>query len=103
MKYKNASNILPDELLKEVQKYAAGEALYIPKAINRKKWGEDSGARTFFQQRNEEIRQKYLAKVSSRDLRMNTAFPRRRSGKSSSSRQRHMKANGFGVSPDDSQ
>lgn len=64
MRYKNASDILPDDLLKEVQKYAAGETLYFPQATNRKKWGEKSGARTYFQQRNEEIRQKYLEKVS---------------------------------------
>ena len=64
MKYKNASDILPDDLLKEVQKYAAGETLYFPKDTTRKKWGEDSGARNFFQQRNDEIRQKYLQKVS---------------------------------------
>lgn len=64
MRYKNASDVLPDDLLKEVQKYAAGETLYFPKATNRRKWGEKSGARTFFQQRNEDIRQKYLEKVS---------------------------------------
>lgn len=64
MKYKNASNVLPDELVKAVQKYAAGQTLYFPKATSRKQWGEESGARTFFQQRNEEIRQKYLEKVS---------------------------------------
>lgn len=64
MRYKNASDVLPEELLREVQKYAAGETLYFPKDKERKKWGEDSGARTFFQQRNEEIRQKYLQKVS---------------------------------------
>jgi Mor family transcriptional regulator len=64
MKYRNASDVLPDDLLKEVQKYAAGETLYFPKDTERKKWGEASGARTFFQQRNEEIRQKYLQKVS---------------------------------------
>ena len=64
MRYKNASNVLPDDLLKEVQKYAAGETLYFPKVTDRKKWGENSGARAFFQQRNDEIRQKYLEKVS---------------------------------------
>ena len=64
MKYKNASDVLPDDLLKEVQKYAAGETLYFPKDRARKKWGEDSGARRFFQQRNAEIRQKYLQKTS---------------------------------------
>ena len=64
MRYKNASDVLPDDLLKEVQKYAAGETLYFPKDAARKKWGENSGARNYFQQRNDEIRQKYLQKVS---------------------------------------
>jgi len=68
MKYRKASDILPDALLKEVQKYIEGEALYIPKGKTRKKWGEVSGGRTFFQQRNEEIRNKYLHKVSIEDL-----------------------------------
>ena len=64
MRYKNASDFLPEELLREVQKYAAGETLYFPKDTERKKWGEESGARNFFRQRNAEIRQKYLEKVS---------------------------------------
>lgn len=64
MRYRNASDVLPDELLKEVQKYAAGETLYFPRDNARKQWGENSGARTYFRQRNEEIRQKYLQKVS---------------------------------------
>jgi Mor family transcriptional regulator len=68
MKYKKASEILPDELLKEVQKYAAGESLYIPRNNERKKWGENSGGRRFFQQRNEEIRDKFFHKVSLEDL-----------------------------------
>ena len=64
MKYKNASDVLPEGLLKEVQKYAAGETLYFPKDMVRQKWGEKTGARTFFQERNAEIRQKYLQKMS---------------------------------------
>ena len=64
MKYRNASDILPDELLKEVQKYAEGEALYIPKAQERRKWGDGSGAKIFYEQRNEEIRFKFYHKVS---------------------------------------
>lgn len=64
MKYKNATDILPDELLREVQKYVAGEALYIPSDKERKKWGDGSGARKFFKQRNEEIRNKFSNKVS---------------------------------------
>jgi Mor family transcriptional regulator len=64
MKYRNASDILPDELLKEVQKYASGENLYIPSSAERKKWGHGSGARVFYKQRNEEIRNKYFHKTS---------------------------------------
>jgi Mor family transcriptional regulator len=63
MKYKRASDILPDELLREVQKYIEGEALYIPKGQVRKKWGESSGGRAFFLRRNEEIRNKFFHKV----------------------------------------
>jgi Mor family transcriptional regulator len=68
MKYKKASDILPDELLREVQKYITGEALYIPKDKERKKWGEGSGARKFFMQRNEEIKLKFFHKASIEEL-----------------------------------
>ncbi len=64
MRYKNASDVLPEDLLKEVQKYAAGETLYFPRNSARKRWGENSGARNFFRQRNAEIRQKYLQRTS---------------------------------------
>jgi len=64
MKYKNASDVLPEGLLKEVQKYAAGETLYFPKDKARQKWGEKTGSRAFFAERNAEIRQKYLQKMS---------------------------------------
>lgn len=60
MKYRNASEILPDALLKELQKYASGEVLYIPSDKGRKKWGSNSGAKVFYEQRNEEIRHKYF-------------------------------------------
>ena len=60
MKYRNASEILPDDLLKELQKYAPGEILYVPSDKSRKKWGSDTGARQFYEHRNEEIRHKYF-------------------------------------------
>ena len=60
MKYKNASEILPDSLLKELQKYASGETIYVPSDNKRKKWGEASGSRKYYKQRNEEIRDKYF-------------------------------------------
>ena len=61
MKYKNAQDILPDRLLKELQKYISGETIYIPKAETKKQWGESSGARSYYKQRNEEIRSKYAS------------------------------------------
>lgn len=68
VRYKNASDILPDKLLREVQKYIAGEALYIPKDKERKKWGEGSGARKFFTQRNEEIKNKFFHRATIEEL-----------------------------------
>ena len=55
MKYKKAEDILPDKLLKELQKYISGETLYIPSAKSKKSWGEASGARTYYLERNEKI------------------------------------------------
>jgi len=60
MKYRNASEILPDKLLKELQKYAPGEMIYVPSAKGRKKWGSGTGSRHFYEQRNEEIRFKFF-------------------------------------------
>ena len=45
MKYENAKDILPANLLEEVQKYAAGKLIYIPKCEKPKGWGEASGYR----------------------------------------------------------
>ena len=59
MKYKNAQDVLPDALLKELQKYVSGETLYIPNAEGKKPWGETSGARSYYRARNAEIRQKH--------------------------------------------
>lgn len=56
MRYRKASEIFPGELLKEIQKYSSGELVYIPKTTERKNWGTDSGAKTFYVQRNSEIR-----------------------------------------------
>jgi len=39
MKYENAGEVLPEELLKEIQKYAAGKLL-IYRRVRRKKAGE---------------------------------------------------------------
>ena len=56
MKYINAAEILPEQLLKELQRYVDGDVLYIPKASMKKEWGASSGSRTFYEERNKEIR-----------------------------------------------
>ena len=59
MKYRKASDVLPEHLLREVQKYVDGEALYFPKYKQRKTWGEQSGAQDYYANRNAEIRAKH--------------------------------------------
>ncbi len=59
MKYRNAAEILPDQLLKELQAYIDGSLLYIPKASTKKEWGARSGARTYYQERNREIQKQF--------------------------------------------
>lgn len=68
MKYRNASEILPDKLLKELQKYTSGETIYIPSDKKRKKWGEGSGAKVFYEERNNEIRFKFSKGTTVEDL-----------------------------------
>jgi Mor family transcriptional regulator len=57
MKYVNASNILPEKLIAEIQKYVQGETLYIPKPEKTyRKWGSCSGARKSIDERNVSIK-----------------------------------------------
>ena len=58
MKYRNATDIFPDELLMQIQKYSSGELIYIPECQERKDWGIKSGAREYYINRNTEIRKK---------------------------------------------
>ncbi len=65
MKYLNAQVILPDALIKELQKYIQGEYIYVPvKQKNKKRWGEKSGYRQELNQRNQQIREEYHSDVS---------------------------------------
>lgn len=59
MKYKNAKDVLPPELLESVQQYTDGELLYIPKKAERSAWGEKNGARKEIQKRNKKIACEY--------------------------------------------
>jgi len=54
--YIKADSLLPKELLKEIQKYAQGQLIYIPKDKGeREKWGASSGGRKLINERNNEI------------------------------------------------
>ncbi|WP_390620616.1 hypothetical protein [Oceanobacillus picturae] len=46
MQYKNGKEVLPPNLLKEMQKYIQGELIYIPKKKSQRAgWGEVNGSR----------------------------------------------------------
>ena len=65
MKYINANEILPKQLIKELQNYVQGGYIYVPiKTDERKNWGERSGYRLELDRRNEKIRQEYKNGVS---------------------------------------
>ena len=64
MKYKNAAEILPASLLKQLQTYINGDILYVPKADSKMEWGSLSGSRLYYQQRNREIRERWNTGVS---------------------------------------
>ena len=59
MKYRNAQDIFPEALLRQIQRYVSGETIYIPAGSARKSWGETSGYQQFIRERNAEIREKF--------------------------------------------
>ena len=61
MKYKNAQEVLPENIIKLIQEYMYGEYLYIPrKTENKKSWGEKSGTLKELEKRNKEIFKSYI-------------------------------------------
>lgn len=72
MQYKNGKEILPTELLKELQKYVQGELIYVPTSkAERKGWGENNGTRESIRKRNIEIYKLYKDGLTI-DILMNT-------------------------------
>ena len=61
MSYENARDILPERLLRHVQKYAAGKLLYIPAGEVKRPWGETSGYRRCLMERNREMKERFRA------------------------------------------
>ena len=57
-----AQDVLPESLLREIQKYVQGRALYIPKEkSNRAAWGQSTGSREALRARNAQIRSEFAA------------------------------------------
>lgn len=60
MRYMNAHDVLPEELLKEIQKYVQGDLIYIPKKEKKRlQWGAMTGERHRLQKRNKHIKQQF--------------------------------------------
>lgn len=69
LSYRNAKDILPKELLEQVQKYVQGEQIYIPQEDNKRtEWGKKSGAVKSISFRNKEIFAKYQEGYSYEEL-----------------------------------
>ena len=67
MKYVNAKDVLPPEVLREVQKYTTGSLIYIPKT-DKLAWGQLSGARAEVSTRNQDISAAYRGGASIPEL-----------------------------------
>ena len=60
MGYRRAVDILPSELILQIQKYVDGETIYIPRMTGKeRKWGESTDTRFALDLRNKEIYDKY--------------------------------------------
>ncbi len=68
MKYLNAEDILPKELILEIQNYVTGTFVYIPTLDEKKAWGANTGIRRELSARNDQIYREYAAGQSIRTL-----------------------------------
>jgi len=60
MRYKNARDIFPKDVLAVMQQFADGEYIYIPrKSENRKQWGDNTHSKAETQKRNAKIYAQY--------------------------------------------
>ena len=65
MSYVNAYEILPEDLVREIQSYVDGKVLYIPrKDENILSWGEKNGTKDRLAKRNKEIVSRYYSGVT---------------------------------------
>jgi len=67
LKYVNAKDVLPPDVLSEVQKYTCGALIYIPKT-DKIGWGQLNGARAEVFLRNQNIMADYQSGTSIYEL-----------------------------------
>lgn len=69
MGYIKASDVLPEELISEIQKYIDGQMLYVPrKCEEHTNWGEKSGIREKLGKRDKQIFDGYVSGKTIPDL-----------------------------------
>lgn len=68
MKYENGKDIFPEKLLRQIQKYVSGKAVYIPAKEQKRKWGETSGYKLYLYERNRDIKEKFNAGAGIEEL-----------------------------------
>ena len=62
MSYIKAEEILPEELIRQIQEYVDGVYIYIPrKPGTRRKWGQKTAYKAELKIRNDRIRKDYAA------------------------------------------
>lgn len=69
MSYVNGKEVLPEDILSEIQKYFVGGLLYIPSPENERcKWGSKTNIKAELHNRNQEIRRKKSSGLSIQEL-----------------------------------
>jgi Mor family transcriptional regulator len=69
MRYINAQDIFPNDVLAVMQQFIDGAYIYVPKKPdNRKKWGENTRSKIETQERNEKIYAKYKCGIGVNEL-----------------------------------
>lgn len=69
MVYKNATCVLPDDLIAAIQQHIDGEYLYIPRKIeNKKAWGDLKNSRQLYVERNAAIFKEYKCGIPVEEL-----------------------------------
>lgn len=69
MRYMKAEQILPKELIRQIQEYADGVYIYIPrKPGTRHAWGQGTDYKAELKDRNDRIRSDHAAGMTAADL-----------------------------------